>query len=68
MSVLKDAGYTFVPAGTTVRFTIDQSKGKPRVEEIHSIDTSTAEPGQPEPVRRRRMDEGGGESSPAPSA
>jgi hypothetical protein len=43
--------------------------GKPRVEEIHLIDTSTAEPGQPEPVRRRnRMDDGGGESSPAPSA
>jgi len=58
MAVLKEAGYTFVPAGTTLRFTA----GKPRIDEIHSVDTSTAERGQPDPVRRKRVqaDEGGG--------
>ena len=43
MAVLKEAGYTFVPAGTTLRFTAGKSAGKPRIDEIHSVDTSTAE-------------------------
>jgi cold shock protein len=62
MAVLKEAGYTFVPAGTTLRFTAGKSAGKPRIDEIHSVDTSTAEEGQPDPVRRKRVqaDEGGG--------
>jgi len=51
-----------VPAGTTLRFTAGKSAGKPRIDEIHSVDTSTAEEGQPDPVRRKRVqaDEGGG--------
>jgi CspA family cold shock protein len=53
MKVLKAAGYVFVPAGTTVRFTVDKSDGKPRVAELLAVDTSTAEPGQPEAVRRK---------------
>ena len=62
MAVLKEAGYTFVPAGTTLRFTAGKSAGKPRIDELHSVDTSTAERGQPDPVRRKRVpaDEGGG--------
>src|SRR3954451_10607108 len=48
MAVLKEAGYTFVPAGTTLRFTAGKSAGKPRIDEIHSVDTSTAERGQPD--------------------
>jgi hypothetical protein len=54
MSVLTAAGYAFVPAGTTLRFTADVSNGKSRVTEIHAIDTSTAEPGEPPAVRTRR--------------
>ena len=53
MSVLKDAGYTFVPSGTTLRFTVEVLNSKPRVVELLAIDTSTAEPGEPEPVRRK---------------
>jgi cold shock CspA family protein len=53
MSVLKTAGYTFLPAGTALRFTVDDSTGKPRVAEIHAIDTSTADPGEPAAVRTK---------------
>ena len=53
MTVLKQAGYTFVPPGTTVRFTVETVKDKPRVIELLAIDTSTADPGEPEPVRRK---------------
>jgi CspA family cold shock protein len=53
MSVLKQAGYTFVPPGTTVRFTVETAQNKPRVVELLSVDTSTADPGEPEPVRRK---------------
>jgi cold shock CspA family protein len=41
-SVLKPAGYVFLPVGTTLRFTTEVVKGKPRVAEIHAVDTSTA--------------------------
>src|SRR5215218_8998384 len=50
MSVLKQAGYTYVPPGTTVRFTVETLKNKPRVVELLTVDTSTANPGEPEPV------------------
>jgi len=50
MTVLKQAGYTFVPAGTTVRFTVEVTKSKPRVVELLTMDTSTANRGEPEPV------------------
>jgi cold shock protein len=56
MSVLKAAGYTFVPAGTTLRFTVEVEAGKPRVTEIHEVDLSTAEAGQPEAVVRERRE------------
>jgi CspA family cold shock protein len=45
ISVLKEAGYAFVPAGTAVRITVDRSTGKPRVAAIHEVDTSKADPG-----------------------
>ena len=38
MAVLKEAGYTFVPAGTTLRFTAGKSAGKPRIDEIHCVE------------------------------
>ena len=53
MTVLKQAGYTFVPAGTTVRFTVEVTNNKPRVVGLLAIDTSTADRGEPEPVRRK---------------
>jgi CspA family cold shock protein len=68
MSVLKEAGYTFLPAGTTLRFTVDRSNGKPRVAEIHTVDPDTAEAGQPPAVRRKNKGSGSeDDSSPAPS-
>ena len=56
MSVLKAAGYTFLPAGTTLRFTVELEAGKPRVTAIHEVDPSTAQPGEPEAVIRKRRD------------
>ena len=56
MTVLKQAGYTFVPAGTTLRFTVEVTNNKPRVVELLAVDTSTADLGEPEPVRRKVID------------
>ena len=53
MSVLKEAGYIWLPRGTTVRVRVEEDGRKWRVAEVLEIDTSTARPGENEPVRRK---------------
>ncbi len=53
MTVLKEAGYVWLPRGTTVRVRIEHDRGKRRVAEVLKIDTSTARPGANEAVRRK---------------
>ena len=53
MSVLKEAGYVWLPRGTTVRVMIEQERSKQRVAEVLEIDTSTAKPGENEPILRK---------------
>ncbi len=53
MSVLKAAGYTWLPRGTTVRVRLEDGPGKRRVAEVLHVDPSTAHPGEAEPVRRK---------------
>jgi CspA family cold shock protein len=54
VSVLKEVGYVFVPAGTTMRVRVERQGNKPRVVEVLSVDTSTALPGEPPAVLRRK--------------
>jgi CspA family cold shock protein len=58
VSVLKAAGYVSVPAGTTMRVTVDHEQGGwPRVVEVVEVDITTAIPGQSAPLlRKRRQD------------
>jgi cold shock protein len=46
MSVLKQAGYVWLPRGTTVRVRIEAERGKQRVAEVLEIDLSTTRPGE----------------------
>jgi CspA family cold shock protein len=53
MSVLKQAGYVWLPPGTTVRVRIEAERGKQRVAEVLEIDHSTARPGENAPILRK---------------
>ena len=53
MSVLKQAGYVWLPRGTTVRVRIEAERGKQRVAEVLEIDPSTTRPGENEPILRK---------------
>jgi cold shock protein len=53
VSVLKEAGYVFVPAGTTLRVRVEPERGRQRIVAVLSVDTSTAWPGEPPPVVRK---------------
>jgi cold shock protein len=53
MSVLKAAGYVWVPRGTTVRVRVEVVQGKPKVAEVLAVDTSTARPGENKPILRK---------------
>jgi hypothetical protein len=53
MSVLKEAGYYWIPRGTTVRVRIEEDRGKKRVAEVLEIDTGTARPGENDPILRK---------------
>lgn len=53
MDVLKVGGYYFVPRGTSVQVRVEPDRGKYRVVEILSVDTSTAQHGEPPPLVRR---------------
>ncbi len=58
MSVLKQAGYVWLPRGTTLQIrTVNGGKTR-RVTEVVLVDTSTARPGEKEAVLRRAKDEG----------
>ena len=54
VSVLKAAGYVSLPSGTTLRVKVERERGRMRVTEVLSVDTSTAMPGQPPPVVRTK--------------
>jgi CspA family cold shock protein len=57
MSVLKEAGYVWIPRGTTLRVRVETDRGKPRVAEVLEIDPSTARPGENAPILRKRLSE-----------
>jgi CspA family cold shock protein len=53
MSVLKEAGYVWIPRGTTLRVRTEVDRGKQRVAEVLEVDTSSAHPGENEAIRRK---------------
>ena len=53
MAVLKEAGYVWLPRGTTVWVRVEPDRGKQRVAEVLEIDTSTARLGENEAIRRK---------------
>ena len=53
MSVLKAAGYVWVPRGTTMQVRVEVDQGRPKAVEVLSVDTSTARPGEGEPLLRK---------------
>ena len=53
VSTLKEAGYVSVPAGTTLRVKVEPERGRQRIVEVLSVDTSTANPGEAPPVVRK---------------
>ena len=53
VSVLKEAGYVSVPAGTTLRVRVEHEPGRQRIVEVLTVDTSTAWPGEPPAVVRK---------------
>ena len=57
MSVLKEAGYVWIPRGTTLQVRVETDRGKPRVAEVLEVDTSTARPDENEPILRKRLNE-----------
>ena len=56
MTVLKAGGYYSVPRGTTVEVRVEPDRGKFRVLEVLSVDTSTAQHGEP-PAQPRKARE-----------
>ena len=52
MSVLKEAGYVWLPRETTVQVRIEEDGGKRRVAEVLEVDASTARPGESDPILR----------------
>jgi len=53
MSVLKLAGYVWIPRGTTLRVRFEEERGKPKVAEVLEVDTSTSHPGENAPILRK---------------
>ena len=53
MDVLKVGGYYFVPRRTRMQVRVEPDRGKYRVVEILSVDTSTAQHGEPPPLVRK---------------
>ena len=53
VSVLKEAGYVSVPAGTTLRMRVEHDRGRHRIIEVLTVETSTAWPGEPPAVVRK---------------
>ena len=53
MDVLKVGGYYFVPRRTRMQVRVEPDRGKYRVLEILSVDTSTAQHGEPPPLVRK---------------
>ena len=51
--MLKEAGYVGIPRGTTLQVRVETDRGKPRVAEVLEVDTSTARPGEKEPILRK---------------
>ena len=53
MSVLKAAGYVWVPRGTTMQVRVEADRGKPKVAQVLEVDPSTARPGERAAVLRK---------------
>ena len=53
MSILKEAGFVWIPRGTTMRVRVEEDRGKRRVAEVLEVDPSTARPGESEPILRK---------------
>jgi CspA family cold shock protein len=53
MSVLKAAGYVWVPRGTTMQVRLEADRGKSRVSEVFAVDPSTAQAGERAAVLRK---------------
>jgi CspA family cold shock protein len=53
MSVLKETGYVWLPRGTTMLVRVEDERGKRRVAEVLEVNTSTARPGENEPILRK---------------
>jgi CspA family cold shock protein len=53
LSVLKAAGYVWIPRGTTLRIRFEEEHGKPKVAEVLEVDTSTSHPGEKAPILRK---------------
>jgi CspA family cold shock protein len=56
ISILKSAGYVTVPVGTTMEVRTEVEGRRLRVIEVLSIDTRTAMPGEPMPVKRKNTE------------
>jgi hypothetical protein len=55
-SVLKEAGYVWIPRGTILRVRVEtDDDSKPRVAEVLEVDASTARPGENKPILRKRL-------------
>jgi len=61
MSVLKAAGYVWIPRGTTLRVRFEEERGKPKVAEVLEVDTSTSRPGENAPILRKARNSPAGE-------
>jgi len=61
MSVLKLAGYVWIPSGTTLRVRFEEERGKPKVAEVLEVDTSTSYPGEKAPILRKARNSPEGE-------
>jgi cold shock protein len=55
MSVLKAAGYVWLPRGTTLRVRVEEERGKRQVAEVLAVDTTTSHPGENAPILRKRQ-------------
>jgi len=54
MSVLKAAGYVWIPRGTTLRVQFGDEGGRSKISEVLQVDTSTSHPGESPPILRKR--------------
>ena len=59
IAVLKEGGFYFLPRGTTMQVRVEPDRGKHRVIEVLTVDTSTAQHGEPPPLVRKPKEPSG---------